>query len=547
MNFVDIYQQYWKNGYVLTDMNLSGIDREMFRTLFNPVAEVFRKYPAGDVHLYLPGTGNIQGLVTGNYKDSAGTTPVVVDQPVGLVLDAAGSVGADIKPTSGYWQPESGALATSLSPVSVAFNASPAADCYAAVFAGPAVGDVFKITFTVSELTSGSVSVNIGWGSAKQYVGANGTYSQNCVAAGNGALYIHCTAATSATVTISSVTKVTGIHASQSTPGYKPTMRRGIVNLLTYSNDLTNGAYQTQNGATKSGQTLNIASAGASAYHTTTVPVGTNTFAIVVSGSGTIKFWMWGATDGEKSPLIITLTDTPTLYAISATGAGLMYGFFGNAETTATSVTIGGYGLFAGTLTAAQILAAGGIPLTTTAPASSSAGNAYLEFDGVDDRLSLGGPLFQMADDHCVVAAAMKSSVDTTSPGIIAVEGTGTDLIGLTFSAAKVQYFLNAGGGVSYRVSNSGYQSIPIVVTGRKVGTSAVLRVNGVQQGAALSTSATGSGVMTSATIGRQSYAGVPAGLKGNIHCVLAIKGTVPDADLAVLEKFVAQLSGVTL
>lgn len=560
--------------------------------LTEAVRTVLSKY-GSDAHLYIAGPNGlpINGFQPGNYFDSSGTTHASVDGSVGLVLDAAGSVGAELVTNGDFSSGTIGwnlGVGYSISSGKLIATASSANGDYAFTYSS---GKTYRVTYTIDSIT-GNVSVNLG-GAPGTVRNTAGTYSE-LITTVDALSFVRVQSrfgTASFVVDNVSVKEVTGIHATQGTPGYKPTLRKGIVNLLTYSNDLTNAVWLRAGSPVITPTSFARTASSASYIANTTTPAKPAvalpyTAATVASaGSGRyVSLRLQGSypsrvdavfdlqngvvvggyptvsgTFASPSASIVSLGSGQYLCGVSAVSdtylgitpfisfnsAGVQVD--GTDSMATSSGNVYGSGLFAGTLTAAQILAAGGIPLTTTAPASSQAGVNYLALDGVDDRLALAGPLFQMGDDHCVVAAAMKSSVDTASPGIIAVEGTGTDLIGLTFSAAKVQYFLNAGGVASYRVSNSDYQSTSIVVTGRKVGTSAVLRVNGVQQGAALSTSATGGGAMTSATIGRQSYGGVPAGLKGNIHCVLAIKGTVSDADLAVLEKFVAQLSGVQL
>jgi hypothetical protein len=45
-----------------------------------------------DAHIYLPGIGALNGYTLGNWLDSGGTTPATVDNPVGLVQDAIGTI-----------------------------------------------------------------------------------------------------------------------------------------------------------------------------------------------------------------------------------------------------------------------------------------------------------------------------------------------------------------------------------------------------------------------------------------------------------------------
>jgi hypothetical protein len=51
-------------------------------------------------HLYLPGVSSTFGVSTGNYIDSAGTQVVVMDSPVGLVVDATGIINASQSTTA---------------------------------------------------------------------------------------------------------------------------------------------------------------------------------------------------------------------------------------------------------------------------------------------------------------------------------------------------------------------------------------------------------------------------------------------------------------
>ncbi len=63
------------------------------KTLAQKVAAILRK-KGTDATVWMPGIGIINGLTAGNYLDSAGITPITVDNPVGKVEDAAGSIDA---------------------------------------------------------------------------------------------------------------------------------------------------------------------------------------------------------------------------------------------------------------------------------------------------------------------------------------------------------------------------------------------------------------------------------------------------------------------
>lgn len=743
MNFVDTYQKYWKNGYVLTDLGLAGVDREVFRSLFNPVAEVFRKYPAGDCHLYTfgPGVpilgpelvtatsgiaatlsngqlvdaltnayhgadvvtastaaistytvtakagtknwlwlffagysagsawfnvetgavGNIEngvtanikpvgngffecsvtkknatattgaalyaqsvnggvaqyvgtgqaalhisgvsvkeilgysntysGLVAGNYFDSAGTTHASVDGSVGLVLDAAGSVGAEVTvggdfASAAQWSVIAGFTVAS---GSLSINAGGGAITNNA--GAPAViGKTYKIDFDVPAFTSGQIKAFMG-GQGGVAANAVGHYTSYVTAATTDKPQIYVTSGgTICQVDNLVVREVTGIHATQSTPGFKPTLRRGIVNLLTWSNDLTNAVWLRAGSPVVTPTSFARTVTSASYIANTTTPAKPATAlpytaaTVASAGSGRyVSIRMQGSypsrvdavfdlqngvvaggyptvsgTFTSPSASIVSLGNGKYLCAASAVSdtslgitpfisfnsAGVQVDGTDSIETSSGSIY--GLGLFAGALTAAQILAAGGIPLTTTAPASSSAGVNYLEFDGVDDRLDLGGPLFQMADDHCVVVGA---SVGTVTRHVVSPAGNS--------SAPYVEVAgILVGGGYAYArwrdnanttvnlTGNTPVGASTVVVSARKVGNTKQLKING-SLAVAPDTTPLGTTTVPYGAIGQ--YAAGGDNYTGRIYPVLAIKGTVSAADLAVLEKFVAQLSGVTL
>lgn len=460
------------------------------------------------------------GFVAGNYFDSAGTTHASVDGSVGLVLDAAGSVGPN---------KDAGQLTIDPGTEEVGIT-------------GTVVGATFRIYCP---------DVNVKWNFGPGWITLVQGWN-HIKADGSGGRYRNFGA--SPVTFYPDVREVTGIHATQGTPGYKPTLRKGIVNLLTYSQDFSNAAWLKDAGVTV---TSNYAVAPDGTTTASLITTNADNKAIYRSASLTTgqtqAVWLKadagqvGSTVKVGLALAVTLTDQWQLAVLSGVNDPHQVKRMG---TTATSWLQWDAGKFDGTLTAAQILANGGIPLTTTAPASSVAGVNYLEFDGVDDRLALGGPLFQMADDHCVIAGFRAGSTTGTRTVVELSGGGAGDLqrvaqIGVDASNKPVVQWVSNGAAevVSFAAPFALAQNEPVVVTALARSATCALRTNSVQRS---------SGVRPSgaATMAISSIACRGSGFecfKGNIHCVLAIKGTVSDADLAVLEKFVAQLSGVTL
>ena len=230
------------------------------KTIAQKVAAILRKYGT-DAHVYLPGIGVINGLTAGNYLDSAGTTAATVDNPVGLVLDAAGSVGAELVTNGDF----SNGLTGWKTPT---------------VGNGAVVSGEYELTTTttgVNFVDSNSYPTVIG----KAYVVSGTYYQKNAggtvyVGVADGSVYYNNTTSQSpvnftcvftATTTESvvrlrydggaigrkaafdniSVKAVTGIHALQATTANKPILRRGAVNLLTYSEQFDNAAWQKSN------------------------------------------------------------------------------------------------------------------------------------------------------------------------------------------------------------------------------------------------------------------------------------------------------------
>jgi hypothetical protein len=493
-------------------------------TLDEQAFQVLAKYGT-DSHLYLPGVGTVSGFTAGNYLDSAGTTVATVDNPVGLVLDGAGSVGAELATVSGATLTGTGSTAC------VSSNSATVSGKY-----------IVKFDYNIS---SGSVFAQVGNFNCPTKTGA-GSFYQIIDSTATGNIQIGTVSAVG-TVSNFSVKEVTGIHASQATAGFKPVERRGIVNLLTWSNDLTNGAWIAQ-GATKSGQVLNVPNNDDQVYHSNTIPAGAYTYAAILSGSGTCKIAWGNGTDGYANTLSVTLTATPTMYVMNHTfaGANTQVNIGKYAGDTATAITFGGAGLFQGTLTASQILASGGIPLTTTAAASSSGGNYFWRFDGTDDRISLGAPLFQMSDDFAVVVGYKPSVIAGYKSPFFPASNSATfarlGAIGIDPSGQVIFYNTNDAGTffapqIGTTVANESFVASGVcrsnVVKGRK-------------NAGSFSTTSTLSGAFTinAAAIGTAQGFDFANGYSGPIF---AIKGNVSDADLLTLEKFVAQWMGVTL
>lgn len=394
-----------------------------------------------DAHVYLPGIGVINGLTAGNYLDSAGTTAATVDNPVGLVLDAAGA-----------------------------------------------------------------------------------------------------------------------IDASQATTANKPILRRGAVNLLTYSEQFGNEVWIKSNTTVTSNTTTapdgtitadTITSSGANGYiyQTFSAIAGTTyTFSCYVksvSTATTLQIALLNAS-GASGIANVEFTTTGEWIRVSVTGTSAItqtaWVAFGTGGAFNTGETFYAWGaqLEAGSTASTYIP-------TTTAAASSTTGNYAWEFDGSNDSLALGSVPFQMADDHCIVTG-FKATANATNKTIFSQTETGSSQAPWlrVNSANKLSIAYVASGFTAVtRTSVADVVTSPFVASVNMVRKIGRMRINAVDEGATFDISTITFPSSAVSSIG--SFNNSSLFFVGSLFPQIYIKGTVSDVDLLILEKFVGQLSGVTI
>jgi len=183
---------------------------------------------------------------------------------------------------------------------------------------------------------------------------------------------------------------------------------------------------------------------------------------------------------------------------------------------------------------------------TANKPILRQSGGKYSwQFDGVNDSLSLSAPLFQMSDDHCVIAGF---KADAANKYIFSQShsGTATQCCSLRVDASGYPgaVWIDDASANALPTATTSCIGLNTVATAIKIGNAKRLRVNGVQAGATNNT-ALGVGTTNSYSIGCLNVSS--GNFQGSIYPVIAIKGTVSDADLLTLERFVGQLSGVSI
>lgn len=576
-----------------------GLGITRLRTPLNEIVAGLRVLSSygSNAHLWLPGTGYLNGTSVGNYLDSAGSTAASVDNPVGLVLDNLQTFGPELAPgmidfTSTAWTKGAGAVAPSATIINF-----PAVS--AEVFQFNTGENSANKSYFIKFTASGNGTLSVGVTNTVDYapraqLTLTGTpqvftisVTQNSTTVSSAAISF-CRQAgdtcTQATITAVSWKQQLGIPASQPTTANKPKLVRGVTNLLTYSGGLTNSNWvktyasvvtgvQDPLGGTTAQKIVEAATDGAHVITgAVTNGVGVFTGAAIVQAAGRPKVvvTMTDFTSGDAATLVDLSTGSTSaapltagswsgisassvalgggwyLVAVNGTrGAGSSMGlgiYPASAAGAASYVGDGASGInfyrgaiFNGTLTAQQILTCGGIPLTTTAPASSATGNFGWQGDGTSKYLQLAfAP--GITNACTIVAGISASSLSTTQ----AIYGEGVGGVQLYFGTNGQLVFDKGGTGDLAQYPSVVVAGTPVVITARLSSGNAVIRKNGTQlQSAPTSITFSGSSVQLMATT-------TAFWLNGTLYPIVVLPVGVPDSDLLAIERMIGALTGPT-
>jgi hypothetical protein len=190
------------------------------------------------------------------------------------------------------------------------------------------------------------------------------------------------------------------------------------------------------------------------------------------------------------------------------------------------------------------------VPTTTAAASQGSRPKAWL-FDGTDDRLNLSGPVFQMSDDHFVVACAKPLSAAASNDIFTQRNTASTNAICPivrydTDSKFKALWRDDAATLVVKSANSTSSLGTTAVIAARKSGNNKSLRVNGVVQ-STVDTTVLGATTLNSATIGCTVSTTNTGFFNGPICGVIAGKGTITEAEILVLEKYLGSLGGLNI
>lgn len=587
----------------LSATSLASIRPRSALTLTQQAINILRR-PGLESHAFIPGVGWVNGLSLTNSIMEDGTQAASVDNPMGYMGDAASTtLGAELLRYVSVGSNWTDNADGSFTKTAASWGG---VGGYGAI---SPVGKTYRISWRVVSISAGStLSVyrrNLANTSAEAVgspitVVAGGTYSAEvtCVSSyATSNVWIDSNTFVGIIDNISVRELVGAIPARQATTANKPILRRGHVNRIRNSTMVgavvgTPGTLPTNwNGGLPAGISRSVVDIGtigdltyidvrffgtASAsggivldpealYSTNPAVVGqTWTFSsslALMAGSWPVRTVGIEIFERNSSNTLLASFQQDIRSAVTGTTLTTVSTTRALNQATVAGVTCGAVrcSLLSGDVVdftiriAAPQLGQGSVANTfvptTTAAASSPTGPYWLEFDGTD-FLSLAAVPFQQADDHVVIAGVEATSYNNNFVfAIRSSAATNPIVAGMRIEASTglLQGLWRDDAGTLVTPSVAGAVGLGAKFIGsmRFTGGTRQIRRNAgawTSSGAAL-----GATTVNTATIGAAVTTTTTGLVSGAIYSVIAIKGTVTDAELATLERFVAQASGVTL
>jgi hypothetical protein len=537
-------------------------------------------------------SSNALGLAANNYAANTGGSYTVVDSASGLVIDGVANTGPELL-TGALSTYGSSTIAVSGDIITIT---STGAGTSGVVWNDVSISSTSRYRFAleiVANPQNNNVQVYINTLAQEANLTAATVGPKVCypVAVASGLSTSHpvitCPSmptGNSVSIRLVSVKELIGINASQATAGNMPTIARGLVNRLANSHTPAN---LSKTDCTVSGSTLTTTVAANPNVQNPVLPsepytgipitqvaelsagnqsvmalqmfvnggVGgswVTTDAFIVSGPGSVTFTsaiaiVTGLSSTQRTVVALVGSSSATsgnLHAyVKGRLTGSQIGDTGNCHASAC---------FIGAYTAAQIIAMGGIPTTTTVAASNPNTGPYSwQFMDNTDVLKLDRVPYQSTDDYANVVVCKLEKVPGASkyPYAFAVKGD-------TYRGAGSIVFDNAGKPMA--TWNDGTASVSlthsiavfgwVVLTAWKVGNTKVLRVNGLQS--AVDTTALAPTVLEAAYIGHSG--GVDAStievnyeFPGLVGKVISEQGTITADELLLIERSLGSEYGV--
>jgi len=499
-----------------------------------------------------------------DYVESSANTAAAVDGPIGFLSDGVGTAGPELAPQSllnwSYYN-------TPINVTDTSASADAAAD--GLFFTGLVVGQQYQLSFAGSSTTTITFQP---YGSATIYQTGFGTA---VFTAQEARFLLRFGGVGTATFTKMSVKQITGRHSTQSTGGNKPTLRRGIINQQqnslvsssvgsTYGWGITGTGTQPVitpnygpdpwggNTACRVQLTLNggTTSADRCYFSSTAAPIDgvtrtSMTLVRTVSGTATILTRIYG------TPVYYTIdTNWQLIWSTSSSTVDATHtlveirGGQSTVNSNTADLLIATHGVFLGTVTPAQVLQCGGIPITTSAVASSTAGNFALNYNGTSAALALQSLPYSVTDDHAVIQGLVPRDISATRPSYTAYASNSRYPVIYVGSGGlpTASWRDDAGTGptLNFGAVTNG---TPFVISARKVGSAVYVRKDG---GGTLSGSIASLGTTTISAVMLGSSPPSSGFWSGEIYPTVVVKGAISDAELLVLERFVGALTGPT-
>ena len=422
---------------------------------------VLRRF-GSDAHVYLPGVGMLNGLQAGNYLDSAGTTQGTVNQPVGLVLDAAGGFGVELVTNGDFsagaagWTISGGGTLPTISAGQLVFAQTDGqySFCRRDLNSALVAGKTYMVSVACTAYTGGTSQIVLLGGTVAATtipVGINAFSFMFVAVSANTGVEVSRTASSTLVASFDniSIREVTGIHAQQPTTSAKPILRRGAVNLLTYSGDFSNAVWVKGNvnpgsivtgptGLQNARQMQFIYSSPITRLYQDTGVTSANgtkyTFAVWLRSAVNVNINVGversGPADGES----VVAQITPSWQLVTFSHSGVFSGasavravVFSYDVAFNASLEVGPLALFQGTYTAAQIQALGGIPTTLTAPVSTALGAYWWDTSG---SKSLVATFPAGNESVTVINATPTGQVTTTDQNVVGAYSINTNTNG---------------------------------------------------------------------------------------------------------------------
>lgn len=539
------------------------------------------------------------------YQNSTGTTPVTgLEQPVGLLLDKSKglTLGSELVTNGGFdsaasWTLSVGGVVSIAGGVLAFSAAGPTQYAFQNILT---VGKTYKITYTVSGYSSGSIRCAAGAtnGTARS---ANGTYTEYVTATSNGLLYIITAGGATVTLNVDNVSAqlLPGNHAKATNDGAARPILRSRYNLLTYSEQLDNAAWAKTNATITANATTapdgtttadKLVEASDSA-----VLHSTNIFsAILLSGQYTFSVY---AKASERNWLLLNFAVSNGTYSVSDSRAWFdlsngTVGTVGGTGATA-SITAAGNGWYRCVLSSGSYASANRKVLAATATADGSSSNdgdgtsgvyiwgaqlvansvfpsnvyqrieaapsgngtvtyatgsdwpQYLYYDGVDDGMASSSIDFSATDEMSVFAGVTKQS-DAAFGALTelsASSGGNNGAFGVLLpqSATAGAQFRSRGTASGDAAVSSGYPApLSLVLTGlgEVSADTSVLRLNGSQ--AATSANDQGTGNYGNYPLYIGSRGGIGNYFKGDLYSLIVRGKTSTETEIQSTENYVA-------